>query len=371
MPGKLQLVCGEDSFLVRRKVRELAGEDAADGACAAGAEVVEPESAAAGDVVKAVWQAVELAQTMGLFVAGRMVLLRGADALFAARNQQPREVADTAESLAEWIGTSPLPDDHTLLWQVDKVSRVSRLYKVFAKSGEVFDFKVGTRPFELEKHALAQLEDFLRERKLLMSPELRRLFVGRVGTATWRLDSEVEKLDCYIMPRREVAQEDIIEATSMGSLDAAWDLTDAFGARDLDKAMVSLRRLLAQRQSIIGLTTQLENRVRDLLLFRQMLDRGWLRVPAGAGRRAAALDWEALPDAALPILDRLVNDPRKMNPFFAGRLLDQAKSYSLRELRNARHMLIVVRERIVSSGLPPEALLEISLCRIMGRSRRG
>ena len=43
----------------------------------------------------------------------------------------------------------------------------------------------------------------------------------------------------------------------------------------------------------------------------------------------------------------------------------QAVRYTLNELRRARHVLIELREKLVSSSAPPEILLEMALLRLV------
>lgn len=368
MAGTIHLVCGEDTFLVQRQARALAEAALPEAERAVGTEVIEPESATAEAIVSAVWQTREAIQTLGFFASGKLVWLRNADPLLAARPQQAKGVADAAQSLVDWLQHNPLPDGHTLLIQAQAVSRASALYKALLKTGEVHDFKVGTRAFEIENHALAQLDSLLRERNLKMSGELRQRFVDRVGTETWRLASELEKLDLFLWPERTVTEAAILDATSLGSLDAAWDLTDAVGGRNLVEAVTALRRLLQDRHNPIGLAAMLEARLRDLLIYREALDRGWLKHTAGSARRAPPR-WQPVPESTARAFETFRSDPRKANAFFAGRLTEQAKSFSLRELRNARHLLLTTRERMVSTGLPPGLLLEVCLVRILAKRR--
>ena len=364
----LLLVCGEDTFLTQRRARELAEATVPPEARATGLEIIEAASGNADDVAQALWRALEAVQTLGFFGAGKLVWLRGVDPLFAARTQQPRAVAEAADTLLARLNATLLPDEHTLLIQVGAVNRGGALFKAFVKHAKVHDFKVGSRPFEQEQHAREQLDQLLREHRLQMTAELRGLFIARVGAETWRLHSELEKLDLYLAPERKVTREAIVEATSLGSLESAWDLTDAFGARDLTGALKALHRLIAQRQNPIGLATMLETRMRDLLVYREAIDRGWLRAaPTERAGRPTPPRWAALPESAEAAFGAMCTDPRKANPYFAARLAAQAQAYTLRELRNARHVLITARERMVSTGITPETLLELALTRSMAK----
>ena len=63
-------------------------------------------------------------------------------------------------------------------------------------------------------------------------------------------------------------------------------------------------------------------------------------------------------------------DLRKQSPFRTARLAGQAANYTLNELRAARHYLMEMRERMVSTALDGGFLLETTLLRIVGPPRR-
>ena len=126
-------------------------------------------------------------------------------------------------------------------------------------------------------------------------------------------------------------------------------------------AIASLEQLLSQGKNGIFLTTMLETRVRELLVFRACMDAGWLDV-SGAGRVA----WQTnLPQEAEEVLRGMDNDPRGMNPWMMQKRALQAKKFSLRELRNARVLVMTLREQLVSTSLDERVLLEAFVVRTL------
>ncbi len=366
MSGKAILVCGEDAFLVARKTRMLLDELAPAAERAFGLETVDGQTVSPDEAIKAVWQALEAVGTVGFLSTGKLVCLKSPADIFEAGKQLTKTAARAAEATKALMTEDAIPDGHVLLVSAGAVNRQSALYKAFAKHAEVYDFPVGTKPNELRKHAAAQLTALLDERGLRMNQRVRELFLARAGSETWRLAGEVAKLDLYTDKRREISEQDVADLTSLGDLDAAWDLTDAFGERDLTKTIAALRRLLGQRFAPIALAGMIENRLRDLLVFREASDRRWLRFAAGAGWGAPPPDWSGLPEAAAGILETMRPDPRRMHPYRASQMQRQASRYSLRELRNARHLMNTLRERLVSTGVSGELVLELTLLRIVG-----
>jgi hypothetical protein len=99
--------------------------------------------------------------------------------------------------------------------------------------------------------------------------------------------------------------------------------------------------------------------VRELLLVRESLDRGWLRLKPGG--RNAEPDWSGLPDSLSAAGGK--KDMRKLSPWQIEKLARQAETWRLPELRLARYWLVELRERLVSSTAPGGVLLEAALLR--------
>lgn len=368
MGSRAILVCGEDAFLRAQKTRQLVDELAPDESRALGLEAIDGRLQDAESAAAAVNQVIESLQTLSFFGSGKLVWLRDATFLGGSRGSSlPAALAKPVEVLIRLLAGG-LSDGYSLLISAESINRQTALYKAFQRHGEVFDFAMGTRSYEQRRYAEARLKELLPRFELTMRPESALLFLARTGTDTWRMVGELEKLRLYLGGSGEATTEAIQEVTSLGEVDAAWDLADALGDRDLKRVLSTLRRLLNQRHPAIALAALLESRVRELLVFREAMDRGWLRVQPG--RNVPRVGWEAVPPAADELFSSDRSDPRKMAPFLAGRRAAQAGRYSLRELRNARHLLITLRDRLVSTTVPADILIETTLLRIAARGRR-
>jgi DNA polymerase-3 subunit delta len=198
-----------------------------------------------------------------------------------------------------------------------------------------------------------------------MTAEARALFLARVGVDSRLLVSELEKLRCYCGEGATAGADDVQAVVSLGREAEIWGILDAFGDRDAPRLTAQLRTQLGQSESPIGLVSMLESRVSELLIVRQALDRGW----AAPGSTGMALNWRDLPPAIEAWFTASDNDFRRMNPYRAGRLAAQAVHWSLRELRWARHLLVGLREALVSSSLPGGWLTETRLLQAIGTRR--
>ena len=145
-----------------------------------------------------------------------------------------------------------------------------------------------------------------------------------------------------------------------------WDLADAVGSRDLPGTLKVLRQLLFQGENEVGLIISLENRVRDLLMYREALDRKWLSV---SGQEPwLKVEWRQSPDVDA-FASSLAKDPRSTNIYRAGKLVAQARQYTRQELMRCQALTLSAHETIVSSTSAKELMLEFLLIKILGAAR--
>jgi DNA polymerase III subunit delta len=358
---RLQLVCGEDEYWVAEKAKAVVNAWVPEADRAFGLEIIDGRVDTVDAVVKAVRQCVEAVQTIGFFGGGKTVWLRNAEFLAGGgRSFESDTVKEMIAELTELI-KSGIPEGHALLISARAVPRNSALFKVFQKKGTVSDLGSGGKSWEIEKAAKENLGGLLARSGLEMGDGVREAFLARVGVDTRLILQEIEKLSLYRGGPGKVTAEMIEAITSVGREAEAWDLTDAFGERDPAKLTGALRRLEEQDEPPIKLSAMLDGRVRDLIVLRAALDNRWVSVQ---GSRAA---WQGnLPREAEIALTAMTHDLRSQSPFIVAKRVVQAGNYTLNELRAARHHLMELREKLVSTTLDARFLLETTLLKIVG-----
>lgn len=359
--SRLHLVCGEDEFRVAEKAQAIVDAWVPEADRAFGLEIIDGRVDTVETVVKAVRQCVEAVQTAGFFGGGKTVWLRNAEFLAGGgRSFDSDTVKEMIAELAELI-KGGLPEGHALLVSARSVPRNSALFKVFQKTGTVSDLGSGGKPWEIERAAKEHLGHVLARLGLEMSDGVREAFLARVGVDTRLILQEIEKLSLYRGGPGKVTAEMIEAVTSVGREAEAWDLTDAFGERDPVKLTGALRRLEEQDEPPIKLSAMLDGRVRDLIVLRAALDNRWVSVTGGR------VEWRGeLPREAEIALAAMGHDLRAQSPFSVAKRVAQARNYTLNELRAARHHLMELREKLVSTSLDARFLLETSLLKIVG-----
>lgn len=366
MKGALYLVCGDDDYLVDSAARERIDRLVPAADRALGVETVDGRAENGDAARRAVDACIESVQTPGFFGSVKLTWLR--DAAFLTGGGRVSESAaakEAVEKLTEWL-KGGLLEGQLLVITATKVLRSSVFFKVCQKQGEVEDFGGGFKAWELEKLADQRLDALLSKAALTMEEEARKEFLNRVGFDTRTLVQEVEKLRLYLGREGLVSVGDVREITSVGREAEAWDLLDAFGERDPLALVGTLRRFSGQKGIGVMLAAMLEKTVRELLVLREAYDRKWLY-----GKKGGACGWNAsLPPEASVLLGALPVNPKSTNAWALKKKLPHALNYTLQELRVARFRILELREKLVSTGLPEQFLLETTLLRIIGAPKR-
>ena len=359
----LVLICGDDNYLVtesaKKRIAQLVPESERD----FGLEIIDGDVSNAADAERAVNACIESVRTESFFGGNKTTWLR--NATFFQRKVSEGDDEDAGAfsgapaKLTELV-KAHLPPGHTLLITVPNVPRNSAFFTAGQKMGEVEDFGSNLKPWEQDKAAEGKIDMLVTRANLEMDPDVRQEFLQRAGTDTRTLVSELEKLSLYVYPNRKVTKEDVAAITCLGRETEAWDVLEAFNARDAKRTMAILRKLEGQKGIAIMLDAMLENNIRDLIVVREAVDRGWIR----GGNWVSNIPPE---DAA--ILQAMPVNPKTMNSWRLRKILPCVGRFSLRELRIARYLLITMREKLVSSALPEMFLLQTTILKIIGKGR--
>ncbi|MEM7394883.1 MAG: DNA polymerase III subunit delta, partial [Verrucomicrobiota bacterium] len=236
-----------------------------------------------------------------------------------------------------------------------KADKRATLYKTCKELGEIAEFMVPEKGYQAEEEARQWAGNYFKQQTCRISPDAMEAFLRRTGVDHRQVVLEGDKLVSYVGDRKEITVDDVQAIVTAAKDALAWDLTDAIGSRNLKETLRILRRLLAQKESEVGLIIALGSYLKQLQIFRECLDQGWVRM-GGSGRFRKA-EWanSAEADMHLTALDK---DPRDMHSFRASKLIEQAGRYRGRELRRFRAKVLQVHEKMVSTQIPPHLLLD-------------
>jgi DNA polymerase-3 subunit delta len=305
------LITGADRPKIQRALRRLRDRIGDDSV-----EILSAADTSGDDVVAA-------CNALGLFGGGRRLVIVG---------EVDRWKAADAKALAEYLA-APTPD--TVLALVGaEVKKDSALAKAVAKAGSILVYDIAKR--RLPEWVAKQFAD----RGIGADPEACRVLVEIVGESPEELASEIDKIAIWAGGEPVGVPE--IELLAAGCAEVpGYELTDAWGRRDLAAALAACQTLL--------------DRSGDPVSRSVPALAGLLVGHVGRVRACHALADEGL--TAREAASRL-----KRHPFYVEKLFAQARNYSVDELRDAVVRLAELDHALKGgSRLAPDLELERTL----------
>jgi hypothetical protein len=295
-----------------------------------------------------------------------VVWLRDASFFYDSRPGKSPDVKTEVARLTEEIKRGLLPGVRLVI-SAPQVDKRGAFYKAIDKLGSVMAFQLPDKDYKWDEHAAGVLRGMLQDAGLKASGPVIEVLIERAGNHSRQLHMEVEKLSVYLGDRKTVTENDVLDIVSPARERGYGELANVFSQRRLAECLRMVRQLLYQKESAIGLIISLENRVRDLRLYRTALTNRWAR-QTGSG------DWPQLTWVGSPEADAffsaLPNDPRKANPFWAGKLAAWAAAFPTGELPRIQRVLVEEHGRITEGVAEDEVLLEWALIRALGGEAR-
>ncbi len=352
-------ITGDDEYLITQQaaaVQTAFKKNCPDGEL----EIIDGRVSTVSEAEKAILQCRSALASPGLFSANRLVWLRNADFLADSRPAQSATVQEALTRLLADIKAG-LPDGFQLLITAEAADKRRAFYKGIRTIATIKECKKSGKSAEARQDIIRSI---LEKTGCSMSTDCLASLAERTGSDTRRLVMEVEKVCLYVAPRTEITVDDLDAIVSASQETAFYELANRFGERDLDGAIRCLHELLFQKHSVMGLMAHLENTIRDILVFREALDQGWLV------RNGRQLSWRNVPAGASEALSALDKDPRKLPPFIAGRVGSYAQRFTRKRLDHCLHHIVLAHEKMVSTSVPPEIILENLLVRMLGTVRK-
>ena len=360
MASGVYLIFGDDEYLAATKAGEVVSSHVAPEDQALGLEIVNGAAGTVEEATHAVAGCMSAILTPGLFAGAKVVWFRDVSFLTDTPVGKSEAVRTGLNRLAEVIKQG-LPPATTLVVSAGRVDKRYAFYKACADGGDLHEFSVPQKGRQADRMAAERLRTLAGERKMRMTDDVCEAFLERVGNDTRRLVCEIDKLAVFLGERNQATIDDVRTIISSSRETPAWDLADAFGRRQLPRSLEILRQLLFQKESPIGLVITIESRIRDLMLYKEALQRGWLKDKGGRGGGQGATWGDVPPEAADIFADEFERDPRSTHPYRAGLLAAQAKGFSRTELRKCHQLALAAHEQLVSSRIPHAVALELML----------
>ena len=107
-----------------------------------------------------------------------------------------------------------------------------------------------------------------------IEPAAAHRLAGLTGSDLRRLDQEIVKLIIYVNGQRAIDEKDVNLLVSDASLSSVFDLVDALGRREGQRATHELHHLLDQGENPLGLLAMIVRQFRLLILVNELQERG-------------------------------------------------------------------------------------------------
>jgi DNA polymerase-3 subunit delta len=366
--SSLYLIYGSDEYLVSAKAKQIVSALVPEEERTFKLEAVDGAVDTADAAVTAITQVLAGLRSLGLFGDEKVIWLQAASFFADNRVGKAALVQENVAHLVDLIKAG-LPPGQVLVITASGVDKRRAFFKACKAAGELHEFSVPEKSYQADRLASERLDQLLAKQGLEMSSRAKVAFLEKVGTDTRQLVNEVDKLAIFMGETKRVDVDQVLAISSSSREALAWDLADAFGKRDLSRALAVLRQLVFQKENVIGLVIGLENRVRELLIYREALEKGWLMNKSGGGRPGLA--WgDVPPEAELAFSEHMGRDPRKIHPFRVSLLADQARKFSRKRLMYCLRQVTDAHAKLVSSRIPKEMTLELLLIRMLATARK-
>lgn len=361
----IHLIVGEDDFLVDSAARKIVNAAVPEESRGSAVETIDGAAENMDDQLHSLHECEASVQTPPFLDPVKLTWWRGVT--FLPGGGRGGKIADSVkeslEKFAKSLAASPLPPNQHLVVTATKLNGASIFAKTFKTFAEVIVYAADSRAYKRQEATLALLPDLAESEGISFAPGADQAFIAKVGTDTRTIVSELAKLRTYLGGETTVVTpEHISEITCPGGGDPElWDVTDAVGARDVGRFVAVLSKFANIEKLGVLIATVAEKFFRELTLYREAIDKGWL-VGGAWSSSIPESDRRNLDDAG-------VGPGAGKNPYALRKNAAYARNYTPLELRAAHWRILRAREKLVSSNAGSE-FLKTEILRVMARRRR-
>lgn len=254
--------------------------------------------------------------------------------------------------------SSAIPPNNYLILTAEMVDKRQRLFTFIKKNGLVIDCSVATGAASA---AQKQQKDVLRElvhntldgfgKKI--EPQALEFFFERVGFHPVAVVNETEKLALYVDDRDFITTDDLDKMVGRSREDALYELTDAFGKRQVSKTLIILKRLQDNGTHGLAILASMRNYIRKLLILRSIQLQP-------SPRYQKNMNAKQFQNTYLPALKESERwqDHLGGHPYALFMSFSKAADFSCYQLKNWLKLLLEAEFRLKGSPLPQQLVLE-------------
>ncbi|MDE5779583.1 MAG: DNA polymerase III subunit delta [Lachnospiraceae bacterium] len=173
----------------------------------------------------------------------------------------------TPDKLETYLNS--LPESTYLLFVEKEVDKRSKMFKWIGKSG--YATRLDTPD---EKMLITWMSGLCKKEGKKIEDQAIFYFVEHVGTDMMLLRNELEKVFCFMLERETVTVNDIKEVCVSQAMDKIFDMLDAIGTHNKDKALLLYHDLLALKEPAMRVLYMLTRHYHILMQVKGLVDEG-------------------------------------------------------------------------------------------------
>lgn len=316
----LYLIYGEEAFLIQEAASLIIAKGVVAGSEDFNFNVVYSREMPASELVN-------LCQTLPFMSEKRMVIVKEFDAYKAADLEEllPYLNDPSPSTCLVMLSNQGRFEKKNIVSAVEAHGAVTRIFSL--RDGEIISWVTGKA----------------REKGMSMHPDAAQMLWQIVGNDLQKIANELDKVQISVKDKKSITPEDVKAVVGDFREYTSFDLADAIGAKNREKALIILSRLVQEGEAPVGLLASIAWSFRRL---------------------AQAKSLEAAGTSADDILKR-VRPPVIFHQ--AKQFKEQMRCYSLAELREVFPVLLAADNTLKSSGTAGRLVLERMILRLCGR----
>lgn len=201
-------------------------------------------------------EVLDIGETLPFFAEERVLVLENSG-LF---KKTPEEIEKRLEQF---------PDSTHVIFVEKEVDKRSRLYKWIGKHGYASEMNTPD-----EKMLITWVKGLCRAEGKQIEDSAIFYFVEHMGTDMLLLKNEMEKLFCYCYDSEKITLEDIREVCVSQASDKMFEMLDAIGVHNQDKALLLYHDLLALREPAMRVLYMLTRHFHILMQISVLMSEG-------------------------------------------------------------------------------------------------
>ena len=269
-------------------------------------------------------EVIDLAETMPFFAERRLIVFENTGFFKSAGSE-----------LADYIKN--MPGTTYFIFVENEVDKRSRLYKAVKAKGHIVELST-----QDEGTLKRWIQGIVRGEKKQMSGSAILYFLGKVGTDMENIRKELEKLICYALDRDTITKEDVDAVCVTQITNHIFDMVNAVADKNQRRALDLYYDLIALKEPPMRILFLMIRQYRILFQVKALLKQGY-------GRKEIA-------------------SKAGLHPFAAGKYMEQAKRFRMRDLREVMEDGAEIEQRVKTGLLADSLAAELFIVKYSGKA---